>query len=81
MGLILRKREKQALVDLIKPLATPQSTSGARHANDIWLITNKTSRFVTAIDETITTNIYSDGTASITGDKDPVTMPPCLSQK
>jgi hypothetical protein len=71
-------------IKLPKIIWTPLATTGTFAILGSYVgneIPNKTSRFITAIDGTITINIYSDGIALITGDKDPVTMPLCLSQK
>ena len=74
-------RESQALVEKLTPSVVLQSTNKTRHANDKWVIPLNTSRFVTAVDGTISTNICSAGTISVIGDSDPVTMAPCMSHK
>lgn len=73
--------ESQKLINTIQPVAAIQSTNIARHAKDRWKIPNKTARYVTAVDGTITTTISSKGTIKIIADGDPVSMPACISHR
>jgi ComEC/Rec2-related protein len=69
--------ESQQWINTLRPRAIIQSTSQSRHTADTWTIPHNTSRFVTAVDGTLTTTIFPSGTMVITGSKHPVSMPPC----
>ncbi len=69
--------EAQLFVHQREPSVLIQSTSIPRHAEDKWVIPSKTSRFVTAVDGTLTTTISRNGAINITGTKHPASMPPC----
>jgi competence protein ComEC len=71
-------KEAQQLIHNKRPLAVLQSTNRSRFSTDRWLFPNDTARFVTATDGTITTTIKPNGDIVIIGEKDPVTMSPCL---
>ncbi len=73
--------EAQQLIDIASPLAVLQSTNITRHAKDQWSIPTKTTRFVTAVDGTITSTITKQGDIHISGSHNPDTMPPCISLK
>jgi len=73
--------ESQSLVDFMQPVAVIQSTNRARHAKDNWTIPNKTTRYCTAVDGTITITVSSKGTVKIIGDGDPDNMPPCIAHR
>jgi competence protein ComEC len=73
--------ESQKLITSIQPVAVIQSTNKSRHSRDRWIIPYKTTRYVTAVDGTITTTISSNGTIKIIGELDPASMPPCISRR
>jgi ComEC/Rec2-related protein len=73
--------ESQLFVDTLCPDVIIQSTNIRRHAKDVWKIPMNTNRFVTATDGDITTIIYSDGSTTVEGSKNFVTMKECLSSK
>ena len=70
-------RESQALVNSLQPPILLQSTNMSRHAKDTWSIPTGSSRFVTAVDGTLTTTILPSGEMKITGSKHPASMSPC----
>jgi ComEC/Rec2-related protein len=70
-------QESQSLVNALRPSVLIQSTNISRHAKDTWSIPTESSRFVTAVDGTLTTTIFPSGDIKITGLKHPVSMPPC----
>jgi beta-lactamase superfamily II metal-dependent hydrolase len=71
-------KESNDLIEKNKPLVVIQSTNISRHAKDTWNLPAKTTRFVTAIDGTITVIIDSSGTMAVSGSAPPDTMPACL---
>jgi competence protein ComEC len=71
-------QEANDLIDKNKPLVVIQSTNISRHAKDTWNLPPQTTRFVTAIDGTITIIIDLGGTMVVSGSAQPDTMPPCL---
>lgn len=73
--------EAQQLIDTDSPLAVLQSTNITRHAKDQWSTPTETTRFVTAVDGTITSTITKQGDIHISGSHNPDTMPPCISLK
>ena len=70
-------KESQIFVHQREPKVLIQSTSAPRHTADKWLIPPNTSRFVTAVDGTLTMTISQSGAMKITGTKHPASMPPC----
>ena len=70
-------QESQALVNSLQPPILIQSTNIQRHAKDTWSIPTGSSRFVTAVDGTLTTTILPSGEMKITGSKHPASMSPC----
>lgn len=74
-------REAQMLINTLRPPIIIQSTSLSRHAKDKWTIPRQSSRFVTAVDGTLTTTISKSGTIRTTGSKHPVSMATCSVSK
>lgn len=70
-------QESQSLVNNLRPKILIQSTSASRHSRDAWTIPAGSSRFVTAVDGTLTTTILPNGEMKITGSKHPASMSPC----
>jgi competence protein ComEC len=70
-------QESQELLNRLCPSIIIQSTNMSRHTRDKWSIPQNSSRFVTAVDGTLTTTVTQNGTITITGSKHPVSMPLC----
>jgi competence protein ComEC len=73
-------QESQSFIDKKRPKIVLQSTSISRHKKDRWTFPIKSIRLVTAIDGTITTTLYENGTISSIGSNSHVTMEPCTFQ-
>lgn len=69
-------QESQKLTNSLRPHIIIQSTNLSRHAKDRWSIPQQCSRFVTAVDGTITTTISPSGTMRTTGSNHPASMEP-----
>ena len=70
-------QESQNLINTLRPHIIIQSTSLSRHARDKWSIPQQSSRFVTAVDGTLTTTISASGVMRTTGSKHPDSMVSC----
>ena len=69
--------ESQELINRLHPPIIIQSTNVSRHAKDKWSIPPQSSRFVTAVDGTLTTTIFPGGTMTTTGSRHPASMATC----
>jgi competence protein ComEC len=72
-------RQVQSMINNHRPRFVIQSTNVARFAKDRWKFPEDCDRFVTAIDGTITTTIFTNGDITISGSSQPVSMNECLS--
>jgi len=72
-------RQVQSMINNHRPRFVIQSTNVARFAKDRWKFPEDCDRFVTAIDGTITTTIFTNGDITISGSNQPVSMNECLS--